>query len=203
MSQELPNRIADALARLAALARERENQDAQAETLSPLQSGVLVTLLRQGPKRVGSLAKELFVTYGTVSAAVTTLEEKGMVVKRPDPDEHRAVDVSLTPKGKHQAERSSGRGAAFFATVLDELDGAEAGQLMSALLTLIRAFERKGEIATTRMCLSCRHFVPFGGKGRSKGQQHHYCKLLEQSLQNTDLRIHCPEHEHVHATGSS
>lgn len=184
-------RIADALARLGALARAQEQAGSTGEDLSPLQSRALVALLRRTSLRVGELAEELLVTYGTVSVALSTLDDKGLVTKFRDPDEHRAVRVELTRRGRGLAKRASEWTATGLRPGLDELDARETGPLLATLLKLILALERQGVIAAARMCVSCEHFVPDGGRG----DRPHYCRLLDQPIGAADLRVDCPEHE--------
>jgi len=191
MTSPLHIRIADALARLGSLSRWHENQEALAEHLSPLQARALVLVQRRRGIRVGALAKELLVTYGTLSAAVSSLEEKGLIAKYVDPDEHRAVNLEVTRKGAAMARRAEAWAGELLAPPVDDLAPDEAAALLASLLKLIRAFERRGTIAAARMCLSCRYFVPHGGRGARP----HFCRLLEEPIGEADLRVDCPEHE--------
>ena len=191
MTLPLHTRIADALARLGALTRHHENQQSQAEGLSPLQARALVILRRRARIRLGELAKELLVTEGTLSSAVSSLEEKGLVIKRADPDEHRAVNLELTRKGSAAARRAEGRAGEQVAPAVADLSDEEAAGLFALLLKLIRAFERRGAIAAARMCFTCRYFDPQGGSGARP----YYCNLLEEPIGERDLRVECPDHE--------
>lgn len=191
MTTPLHTRIADALARLGALARSHENQEALADGLSPLQARALVALQRRRGMRVGELAEELLVTFGTLSAAVSSLEEKALVTKYVDPEEHRAVNLELTRKGTAAARRAEGWASGLLAPPVADLDSDEAATLLASLLKLIRAFERRGAIAAARMCFSCQYFDPEGGRGARP----HFCNLLEEPIGEADLRVDCPEHE--------
>lgn len=195
MSAALHSKIAEALARLSTLARHHENQKAVAEGLSPLQARALLALQRQRGIRVGELAKELLVTYGTLSAAVSSLEEKGLVVKHADPQEHRAVNLVLSRKGGAAARRIQGWATELYAAPIQELELDQAAPLLSALLELIRTFERRGTLAESRMCLTCRHFAPDEGQG----ERPHFCRLLGEPIGAIDLRIDCAEHERATA----
>jgi len=196
MDDPLHIRIAAALARIGALARSHEQQGAQDEALSPLQARVLSALLRRGGLRVGELAEELLVTYGTVSAAISSLEEKGLVAKYTDAEEHRAVLVELTRGGKQAAKRTRGHEAELLEPAVRELEPAAAGELHASLLCLIRSFERQGLMRAARICPSCRFFEPGGGSGARP----HYCHLLEDAIGNAELQVDCPDHEAADAT---
>lgn len=191
MRVPLHTRIADGLARLGALARFHENQKSQAEGLSPLQARALVVLQRRRGIRLGDLARELLVTYGTLSPAVSSLEEKALVTKYVDPEEHRAVNLELTRKGAAAARRVEGWASELLAPPVADLDADEAATLLASLLKLIRAFERRGTITAARMCFTCRYFDPKGGKGARP----YFCNLLEEPIGEANLRIDCSEHE--------
>ncbi len=193
----LHDKIAQALERLSALARAREQQAALAETLSPLQARALVVLARRGSLRVGEVARELMVTDGTVSAALSTLEQKGLVTKFQDPDEHRATRIDLTRRGRAAAHRASGWAPETLLPAVTELPAEESGALLATLLKLILSLERSGAIAAARMCVSCRHFVP-GGGDRARP---HFCRLLGTAIGATDLRVDCAEHERADEQG--
>ena len=190
MIDAIHQRIAEALARIGALTRAHEQHEAAAETLSALQARVLHALRRRSGLRVGELAQELMVTYGTVSAAISSLEGKGLVRKSSDPQEHRAVVVELTRRGSAAARRAEGWGGELLEPAVAELRAPEAATLLASLLKLIEAFERQGLIAKTRMCLSCQYFQP----GAGSGSRPHYCALLEQAIGAQDLRVDCSDH---------
>lgn len=191
MNSPINDRIADAILRIATLTRAQETLQGQTEGLSPLQARALVAPRRRRELRVGALAKELCVTTGTLSAAVTTLEAKGLIIKRADPVEHRAVKLALTRRGAAAARRAEGWAGALLAEPVGELPAETSADLLAGLLELLRAFERRGAIAATRMCLTCRHFERDGGQG----ERPHYCHLLEAAIGAADLRVDCPEHE--------
>lgn len=188
---EIHSRIADALARLGAITRAHEQRESQSEAISPLQSRALVVLHRRKALRIGELARELLVSYGTISVAVAALEQKGLVTRSADAEEHRAVNVALTRRGLRLARAADQWQAQLLEPAVADLDETTSARLLATLLHLLRSLERQGLISTTRMCLSCRYFEPGGGKdGRP-----HYCGLLEASIGNAELRVDCPEHE--------
>jgi DNA-binding MarR family transcriptional regulator len=60
---------------------------------------VVITLLRTAKKkglRVRSIADELHVAAANVTATVARLERSGWVIKRPDPEDSRAISIQLT-----------------------------------------------------------------------------------------------------------
>lgn len=188
--QALHRKIADAIERLATLARAGEQQAAFDASLSPLQGRVLALLARHGGLRVGEIARQLMVTSGTVSAAISTLAAKNLVSKRRDPAQPRAVLVEVTRTGQGAAAGAEHGRSEPIAGAVEALPTAESAALLASLLKLIATLERQGRMAATRMCISCRHFVPHGGSDNRP----HYCRLLAAAIGNLELRIDCPEH---------
>ncbi|MEM7310071.1 MAG: MarR family winged helix-turn-helix transcriptional regulator [Planctomycetota bacterium] len=182
-------RLAAALERVERLTRSGGQRAAQEAALSPLQVRLLDVLRTRGAARIGALARELLVTDGTVSEAVRVLGEKRLVVKEQDPNEHRAIQVRLTPAGRRAQKRAAAWPDELLGPVLDELGARESGELLASLLQLIAAMERRGLIETSRMCLHCEHFR--SGKGR--GAKPHYCALLEAPIGKVELQVDCPD----------
>jgi DNA-binding MarR family transcriptional regulator len=57
----------------------------------------------------GELTRALLVTGGNVTGIVERLRRLGLVVRRPEPRDRRAVRVSLTPGGRRVARRAVSR----------------------------------------------------------------------------------------------
>lgn len=192
-NQPLHRRIADALGRIETVLRAQEQRESRTRSLSPLQTRALIGLLRRGPSRVGELADELRVSDGTLSAAVASMEGKGLVKRGSDPREHRAVIVALTRRGRHRAESADDWMAGLLEPAVERLGEEESGALLASLLELILAFEREGRISTTKMCLSCRYFRP----GEGSGSRPHRCELLRTDIGREEIRVDCPDHRPV------
>ena len=186
---DLRHRLAAALERVEAVVRSREQHAAQQAGVSPLQARVLSTLERRPGLRVSELARELLVTVGTVSAAVSVLEEKGLVVKCSDPEEHRAVVLRLTAKGRRSRGRRTAWTAELFEPVVDDLGTEASGACLEGLLKLLGSMERRGLIDPAAMCYRCEFFRPHGGSG----DRPHYCDLLRSSIGAADLQVDCPD----------
>ena len=52
------------------------------------------------PKSMGSIAKSLDITLGTLTVSITNLEKKGYVRREKSLNDKRVVNVMLTEKGK-------------------------------------------------------------------------------------------------------
>lgn len=86
------------------LARQMRAAAAQHE-LSLTESAVLARLGRDGPATTAELARAENMRPQSMSAAVATLEERGLVERKPHPSDGRQVNIALTDRGA--AVRSS------------------------------------------------------------------------------------------------
>ena len=99
--------------RVLVLAKHLEHSVAgslQAHKLSLGQFDILATLRRQGPRgglTPGKLLESVMLSSGGMTARLTRLEEEGLIVRRPDPDDRRGVVVELTPKGCKRIEAAT------------------------------------------------------------------------------------------------
>ncbi|WP_223249008.1 MarR family winged helix-turn-helix transcriptional regulator [Williamsia muralis] len=66
------------------------------------QGSTLATLAEHGPMRMGELARREGVRMPTVTAAVDVLVGHGLLRRDPDPDDRRAVQVSITDDGRRE-----------------------------------------------------------------------------------------------------
>lgn len=73
--------------------------------LSLTESAVLARLGREGPATTAELARAENMRPQSMSAAVATLEERGLVGRKPHPSDGRQTNIALTDKGA--AVRSS------------------------------------------------------------------------------------------------
>ncbi|MDI6873665.1 MAG: MarR family transcriptional regulator [Actinomycetota bacterium] len=75
------------------------------EDLSLPQFFLLKHLHRHGPARAGQVARGLRVSQGVITRMVDRLVEKGLVSRYRDPEDRRAVLLSLTTRGKRMVAR--------------------------------------------------------------------------------------------------
>lgn len=74
--------------------------------LGPPQLAMIAQIARRPGCRMRELAAALHVTPPTVSVAVRQLEEKGLIERRSDPEDGRAVKLHLSRKGKSLHRRA-------------------------------------------------------------------------------------------------
>lgn len=113
----------------------------QGSGLSLARLMVLHELVDRGPTRIGSLSTCLNVAARTMTSTVDGLARDGLVERRPDPSDGRAVVVALTERGRRLYEHGVEVRNGVLAEVFDVLDEDERHQLADLL-------RRLGEAAT-------------------------------------------------------
>lgn len=187
-----PVTIATGLAKLALVFRHEAWQATGGHGLSPTQSQILATVAGTAhPMGIKGIAERLALTVGTVSAAVSTLVEKGLLSKYRSPDDARAVVIRLTADGQGHVDSHGEWPESMLAAAASLAEHDRAG-LIRGLIALIRELERTGAVPTTRMCVECTHFRPNAHPGTSRP---HHCQLIRSAIADTDLRIECAEME--------
>ena len=108
--------------------------------IEPWEFDVLAALRRSGrPYQLtpGALIRETLVTSGTMTNRIDRLEDRGHVLRHPDPSDRRGVLVGLTVRGKRTVD------AAFEALLVRERDllaelepeeSAQLGQLLRRVM---------------------------------------------------------------------
>ncbi len=183
---ELERKVLAAVERLGRALRAARQKAATRHRLSLLGVGVIETLTDGRARRVGDLAAELDVSQPTVSEALATLEQRGLVERDRDPADLRSTLVSLSGEGAEVA--------AAIETVLGPVLAAATGTpseratTLRVLLGEIARLQEAGVITVNRSCLSCRHYEPPGARRPA------HCLLLGTALPDQDLRVDCDEH---------
>jgi DNA-binding MarR family transcriptional regulator len=191
--EDVDKKIVASLERLSQVFRILLRGEAQERGLSPIQARFLVHLLHHDTalRRVSQLAREFDLTRATVSDAVGSLEQKGLIRREPWPHDKRVTTLCLTPIGEHTA-----RELAAWANVVEEhLKGRSTEEkegVMRFLMSLIGSLQKSGLITVARMCVTCQFFRPDAHLGESSS---HHCALLDVPLSGSELRADCPEHK--------
>ena len=129
---ELASAVASRVGRLARLLI-RETAEASRTQLS-----VLATLREGGPRRVTQLAESEHVAQPTMTVLVSRLEREGLVERRGDDEDRRAVLVAVTPAGTTVLDELIEKRARAMARRLEALDADEVDVLARALPVLDR-----------------------------------------------------------------
>jgi len=106
------------------------------ESLPPLQLSALVTVEERGPLRLSELARREGVSVPTMSRVLTALDEQGLVVRMPDPQDARGVLVRLSEAGEQRLAQVRSHRTALVARRLERLDAAQRASLVAALPAL-------------------------------------------------------------------
>jgi DNA-binding MarR family transcriptional regulator len=143
MSMERDQRVAaEAVYWLSAAVIRYTSQPRQ---LSLTALATLATLERRGAQRVSELAGVQGVAQPSMTVLVGSLEQAGLVSRRPDPSDGRAVLVSLTAQGQEFLATRRRAGAERLSELVGKLPAADAEALAAAVPALLRLRELQEE----------------------------------------------------------
>jgi DNA-binding MarR family transcriptional regulator len=111
------------------------------ERLSFTTLSVLHTLSRLGPMRLTELTATQHLTQPAISQMVRQLEDDGLLERRADPRDARAVLVQLTTRGVQIIEARRTARVEWLSSLLDRLSPAERAAIASAVPALAHAIE--------------------------------------------------------------
>ena len=110
--------------------------------LSPAEFSALEALHHKGPLLVGTLQRAVLKSSGGITYVVDRLESKGLVRRRPCPEDRRAIYAELTAEGEALITRIFPLHAASLERALSGLTGAEKREATALLRRLgLRAAE--------------------------------------------------------------
>jgi len=104
--------------------------------IPPLQLSSLVSIEEYGPLRLGELATREAVSPPTMTRVLAALDERGFIVRTPDPADARSVLVSLSPLGAQNLAAVRSRRAALLDARLARLTESQRAALVLALPSL-------------------------------------------------------------------
>ncbi len=189
-NNDISSKIVFALERISQVFRVNLWRENKKHRLSPIQMQILIFLRYQGQhlRTVTRLATEFNMTKATISDAVSSLEQKGLIIKERNPDDARSSLLQVTAEGK----KTAGDIALFtedLRLLVEQITSVEKEVVFRNLLMVISNLEEAGTISQQRMCQSCQYFRKVPSEDRA-----YYCALLERPLSGSELRIDCPEH---------
>ena len=130
--------VADLLHSAAIHLLRRAREEDQALGVSPARLSALSVVVFRGPLTLGELAEAESVRSATMTGIVTGLERQGLVRRRPDERDRRAVLVETTAAGERMLARGRGRRIGAVAERLGDLSDDDvavlrrAGELLEA-----------------------------------------------------------------------
>lgn len=102
------------------------------QELSWTESIVLGRLAKEGPATTADLARAEGMKPQSMGATVGSLEEMGLVERRPHPTDGRQVNIQLTAKGIAVRKRAGEAKQAWLAQAITQLEESERETLFSA-----------------------------------------------------------------------
>lgn len=93
------------------------------------------------PKNMGTVAKAMSVTMGTLTTAINSLVKKGYVTRVRSAEDKRVVLISLTDKGKAAYEKHAAFHQRMVQTVMEGFDNEELDLLAEAMQKLRSYFK--------------------------------------------------------------
>ena len=105
---------------------------------------VLEVLLHKGPAAVNTIGERVYLTSGSITAAIDRLERKSLVARGADPSDRRARVVRLTEAGRALIECAFRDHAAAMEAAAGGLSAAERGEAVALLKKLGLSAQAKG-----------------------------------------------------------
>ena len=125
--EERTDRIGEALYGLVVTAVREHVRD-----ISLTAASTLSTLAQSGPRRITDLAAVEGVSQPSMTVLVTGLERAGLVARRADSADRRAVRVGLTDEGERYLRARRREGADAFDRLIEKLPPEEVAVLRAA-----------------------------------------------------------------------
>ncbi len=127
------------IARLrAAVMRVSRQLDRQVHTgtVSRTQLEVLSMVARRGPLGASELAELVAINPTMLSRILSKLDDDGLIQRRPDDEDRRAVRVEVTRAGRKLSEKARAERTSLLAAQVEHLSEAEGELLLRALPAL-------------------------------------------------------------------
>ena len=105
---------------------------AATQELSLTESVVMARLEREGPATIADLARAEGMKPQSMGATVASLEEMGMVERRPHPTDGRQQHIRLTARGAAVRKNTGDAKRTWLAQSMGRLDAAERETLFAA-----------------------------------------------------------------------
>lgn len=127
--------------RLAITRTARRLRQSAGSELGPSALASLASIERLGPLTPSGLAEAEGVSRPTATRIISRLEEEGMAVRTPDPDDGRCSLISISGEGRTLLRRLRERKTAYLAKRLRELPADDVETLGRAAQILERMLE--------------------------------------------------------------
>jgi len=142
MTRTSIEKIADRLHSAAIHLLRRLRKVDTAAGISPARLSALSVLIFGGPRTLGELATTEQVTAPTMSRLVAGMERDGLVLRKPDPDDKRAVRLRPSARGRRTFERARRERLDLLTRLIAGCDDDER-ELLAAAAELIDRLAKK------------------------------------------------------------
>jgi DNA-binding MarR family transcriptional regulator len=118
--------------------RIRSEAPSEMSELSWTQKSVIARLEKDGPATTAELARAEGVKPQSMGTAIATLEEMGLVERKPHPTDGRQMNIKLTIKGSAMRKNTREAKHTWLAQAIDQLDKRD----QAALFASVEVFKR-------------------------------------------------------------
>jgi DNA-binding MarR family transcriptional regulator len=138
-TEELAERLHSTAIRLLRLVRVQDT----ATGIAPARLSALSVIVFGGPVSLRDLARAEQVRPPTMSRIVSALEAEGLVRRRVNQQDRRAVLIAATEKGVAVLKQGRTRRVKFLASYLSQLANSELSDIERAVEAIQKAFEQQ------------------------------------------------------------
>lgn len=117
---------------LGSLIRRIRSAAPELKELSWTQTSAITRLDKYGPSTIADLARAEGVKHQSMRTAITTLEEMGLVERKPHPTDGRQINIALTQAGKKMKKETSEAKYTWFAEAVQKLSAKDQATLFAA-----------------------------------------------------------------------
>lgn len=146
--------LVDSLGRVARLISRLKTEFTARDAGSPVEFGatsLLIALVEGGPKRAGALAEAVFMDPSQVSRQVQVLVRAGLVERRVDSGDGRAILLAATPQGEAFCSTLMGDRADYLRRVVADWPARDVENFAGYLDRFASALEQTGSRAKSRV----------------------------------------------------
>jgi len=144
-SDDLALRLMEAIRTLVRRFSLAERADIACCGMTVAQAATLEALSDSDGLRLGELGRRLGIAPSTLSRNLDRLEDRGFVVRGPDPDDRRALRASLTSAGASAATSVRNQEIEFTRSILEKLPRASAETTVEGIEDLLMAIRTATE----------------------------------------------------------
>jgi len=129
--KNLESEVIDLIQAIGLLIR-RVRAAAASHELSMTESAVMARLVKNGPATTADLARAESVKPQSMGATIITLEERGLVERKPHPTDGRQMNIELTAKGLAVRNSVTDAKRTWLAQAIAQLDKQDQETLFAA-----------------------------------------------------------------------